>query len=550
MARRLLVALVAVVLLVVALPASAAAHAALQHSTPHGSSTLQRAPSSVRLDFNEPVEASFGAVRVYDARGARVDTGKLGYAAGQRSVTVGVRDGLGRGIYTATYRVVSADGHPVSGGFAFGVGLQVRAGSATPEVAELLARTGAGVGVEGLYGLARGLHYATLLLLIGAIVFRLLVWPARSPARWPARTLLSAAVVGLLASLAGIALQGALGAGVPLTDALNGAILSGSLDTRTGYAWLLRAIVWAAVIIYLAIFRSFTSHWHAVGLVAPVGLLVASLPYAGHADTQSPQVVLIPADALHVLAAGAWLGGLVLLLVCFWPRRSSALAEGAAEATARFSRLALPAIVVLLVAGTVQAWFYLGSIGALLEHTYGWALIAKIVFVAAVGVLAAGNRRRTSQLTRKPDAATALRRSIRGEVLLAALVLAATATLVRAAPPATIENGPVVRALDLGPLRLQLDIEPATSGANDLHLYLFDRRTGRQIDRVEALAVTLTQREKNIGPIRLDIPRKGPAHYELLHTAIGVAGEWTATITARVSDFDQHSVTTSFVIRP
>ena len=103
------------------------------------------------------------------------------------------------------------------------------------------------------------------------------------------------------------------------------------------------------------------------------------------------------------------------------------------------------------------------------------------------------------------------------------LVLAATATLVRAAPPATIDDGPVVRELDLGPMRLQMDIEPATVGPNDYHLYLFDRRTGAQIDRVEELTVKLVQRDKGIGPITLDIPRKGPAHYELRNSTLGVA---------------------------
>ena len=122
-----------------------------------------------------------------------------------------MRDGLRRGVYSTTYRVVSADGHPVSGGFAFGVGKQVTAQRGTPQVADLLARSAASPAVEGAYGIARALHYAALLLLVGAVFFGLLVWPAGSAARWPGRVLLAAAVVGLLAAVAGIALQ-ALGA--------------------------------------------------------------------------------------------------------------------------------------------------------------------------------------------------------------------------------------------------------------------------------------------------------------------------------------------------
>ncbi|MDX6681961.1 MAG: copper transport protein [Solirubrobacteraceae bacterium] len=549
--RRPTVAFVAAVALAWALPAAASAHAVLQHTTPHQNAAVGAAPSSVRLDFNEAVEVSFGAVRVYDQRGRRVDSGDVAHPDGrQHSVTVGVRGGLGRGVYTTTYRVVSADGHPVSGGFAFGVGEPVTARRGTPQVADLLARSSAGPAVEGAYGVARGLHYAALLLLVGAVFFGLLVWPVGSTARWPRRALLVAAIVGLLAALAGIALQGALGGGVSLGHALDSAMLRGSLETRTGHTWLLRSAAWALLVVVLALRRGDGSRWERLGLGLPVAFLVGTLPYAGHADTQAPRALLIPADVLHVLAAGAWLGGLVLLLVCFWPRRGAPLGDGAAQATARFSRLALPAIVVLVAAGSAQAWFYLGSVGAFLRTTYGWALLAKIVLVSLIVALAAGSRRRTARLDDgEIDTARRLRRAMRAEVACAVLVLAATATLVRAAPPATIDDGPVVRELDLGPMRLQMDVEPAAVGPNDYHLYLFDRRTGAQIDRVEQLTVRLVQRDKAIGPITLDVPRAGRAHYELRDSALGVRGTWEATVVARVSDFDEYSATTRFEVR-
>ena len=551
-ARRLPVVLAAAVALAWALPGQAAAHAVLQHTTPHQNSAVSAAPSTIRLDFNEPVEVSFGAVRVFDQHGARVDSGTVGHPGGtQSSITVGVRGGLGRGVYTTTYRVVSADGHPVSGGFAFGVGEPVTARRDTPQVADLLARSAASPAVEGAYGIARGLHYGALLLLVGSVFFGLFVWPAAGSARWPGGVLLGAAVAGLLAALAGIALQGALGAGVSLGHALDAPVLEGSLDTRTGHAWLLRAAVWAFLVVLLALFRGGRSRWERLGPALPAAVLVGTLPYGGHAATQSPGALLIPADVLHVLAAGAWLGGLVLLLVCFWPRRQAALEAGAAEATARFSRLALPAIAVLVAAGSAQAWLHLGSVGALVRTTYGLALLAKIALLCLIVALAAANRRRTSRLS-QGDVGTApqLRRAMRAEVVLAVLVLAATATLVRAAPPATIDDGPVVRELDLGPIRLQLDIEPATVGPNDYHLYLFDRRTGAQIDRVEELTVRLVQREKDIGPITIAIPRKGPAHYELRNSTLGVRGTWSATITARVSEFDEYAAKTEFEVKP
>jgi len=178
-------------------------------------------------------------------------------------------------------------------------------------------------------------------------------------------------------------------------------------------------------------------------------------------------------------------------------------------------------------------------------------MVAKIALLSLIVALAAANRRRIPRLSGGDvDAVRQLRRAMRAEVVFAVLVLAATATLVRAAPPATIANGPVVRELNLGRMRLQIDIEPATVGPNDYHIYLFDRRTGAQIDHVEQLTVKLVQHDKNIGPITLDIPRKGPAHYELRNSTLGVRGTWDATVSARVSDFDEYSAKTEFEVRP
>jgi copper transport protein len=552
-ARPLAVAFFAAVALALLAPAGAGAHAVLTHTAPHQNSSVDQAPREVRLEFNEPVEASFGAVRVFDRDGSRVDSGDLSRPGGKRdSIAMGLDGGLGRGIYTATYRVVSADGHPVSGGFSFGVGVPVPAGGGrgAPDVAKLLERSDAGPFVEGSYGVVRGLHYAALLLVVGALFFRLFVCPPGGDARWPGRVLLIAAVVGLATAVAGIVLQGAVGAGVSLGGALDSTVVEGALSTRTGEAWLARAFAWLVVLAFVLLFPRRPSRVELLGLALPAAVLVGSLPYAGHADTQSPRAVLIPADVLHVLAAGAWLGGLVLLLVAFWPRRSATPDAGAATATARFSRLALPAIVVLVAAGALQAWFYLDSVGALFDSTYGLALLAKIALLAAVVGLAVGSRRRVARLAgRAGGTAQGLRRSMRAEILVALVVLAATATLVRAAPPAAEASGPVVRELDVGPLRLQMDIEPAKVGPNALHLYFFDRRTGAQVDRVKQVTVRLNQPEKKIGPIKLRIPRKGPAHYELLGQALGVPGKWEAEIDVRISRFDQHTAETTFELR-
>jgi copper transport protein len=559
---RLLAVVLAALAGSLALPAGAAAHAVLTHSTPHRGATVSEAPEAIVFDFNEPVEVSFGALRVFDEDGERVDAGEIVRPNGSsRSVGVKVGD-LGRGLYTATFRVVSADGHPVSGGFTFGLGVAVAKGGTAPDVADLLEESDAGPLVEGTYGAARGLHYAALLLLVGGVVFAVFLWPggtrpegdapeggaaARGDAAevgdapWPRRLLVGAAATGLLCSLAGVVLQGALGGGVSLGSALDRDIVEASLETRTGEAWAIRAGLWAAVLAVVALMRR-PAFAPAAVLMALAAALVVSLPLAGHADTQEPQALLVPADVVHVIAAGAWLGGLVILVVAYWRRTH---APGAAEATRRFSSLALYAVLAIAAAGAAQAWFYLDGPGSLFTTTYGVSLLAKIVLLGVIVAIASGNRRRVRDLVRTG----ALKRAMRAEVAVAVLVLAATAVLVRAAPPASIASGPVESELDLGPMRLEMVIEPATTGPNDFHLYLFDRKSGAQIDRIEELTVSLTQEDKGIGPIKVEIPRKGPAHYEQLDEALGVPGTWQVRVDARVNDFDAFSARDTFEVR-
>lgn len=521
-------------------PAAASAHAVLTHSTPHRDATVDVVPQRVQVDFNEPVGTSVGAVRVFDEQGERVDDVSLTRPKPE-SVAVDMPDELPPGLYTATYRVMSADGHPVSGGLVFGVRTAVRAGSTGPPVEELLRRQEAGPTVEALYGIARGLSYGALLLLIGAVVFRLLVW--RAPGRWPGRLLLAAGLTGLLASAAAFPLQGLLATGLGLGALLDGPVLSASADANAGLASAIRAGLWLALLAALLPRRTW-ARGDTVVVAALVAGIVATLPWGGHAGTQEPGAVLVPADVAHVVGAGAWLGGLVCLLVAFWPRGAAPGDPGTAAATGAFSRLALASVVLLVVAGTVQAWWYLGSVGALVEGAYGIALLAKIALVAVVVALGARNRR---LLLRPGGGGAQLRRIMRAEVGIAVLVLAATVVLVRAAPPVALAALPEERELVLGPMRMQMVAEPARVGSNAFHLYLFDRRTGAQIDRVDEMLMTLDHPGEGLN-FRIPVGRKGPAHYEVLGQPLPAAGRWRIRVEVRVGDFDLYTARTTIEV--
>lgn len=136
--RALAVALMLVgcFLLQVARPSPAAAHNYLVSSTPSDGAVLDTAPSEVTLEFNGPVGQKFATVVVAGSDGTTFQSGAPRVVGG--TVTQRVRPIGEDGTYRIAWRVVSSDGHPVSGTLEF----QLRTGDTTS--ADDAARSGAG----------------------------------------------------------------------------------------------------------------------------------------------------------------------------------------------------------------------------------------------------------------------------------------------------------------------------------------------------------------------------------------------------------------------
>ena len=118
-ALALLMALSAVWLLLWCVPAFA--HASLTEAYPADGATLTEPPEQVQLRFNEPVEAEFDPITVYGQEGDRVDEEDARVAPDDRRVLVADLGELPEGSYTVAWRVTSADGHPINGGYEFAV---------------------------------------------------------------------------------------------------------------------------------------------------------------------------------------------------------------------------------------------------------------------------------------------------------------------------------------------------------------------------------------------------------------------------------------------
>ena len=86
-----------------------------------------------------------------------------------------------------------------------------------------------------------------------------------------------------------------------------------------------------------------------------------------------------------------------------------------------------------------------------------------------------------------------------------------------------------------------MNVEPARVGANQIHIYFFDAKTGAPFARVKELKVTATLPEKGIGRCRSKPQLSGPGHYTIPGALLSASGEWQVELTVRVSAFDEYS---------
>jgi len=125
-------------------------------------------------------------------------------------------------------------------------------------------------------------------------------------------------------------------------------------------------------------------------------VLLASLAGTGHAQIEegSMNVIHVASDAAHLLAAGAWLGGLVLLgfILLDYSRGDGEPIVDVDRILLRFSSMGYVAVATLIVSGLVNSWFLVNSVSNLLKTPYGQILLGKLALFAAMLVLAAANR--------------------------------------------------------------------------------------------------------------------------------------------------------------
>jgi copper transport protein len=431
---------VLVALLALVAPARASAHATLLRTVPADGRTLQRAPSAVRLEFDDRVHVGSGNAAVANATTESV----LGAPPEARGsvLVLPLRAHLADGAYTVRWSIVSQDGHPEQGVLAFAVG----SGVARPVLS-------AGTPLSWNDVVLRALFFLGVLVGGGAAIFGHAV-----------RGMLGERLTRPLAHLLFFAL---------LATFLGGSGISHDAVTGTRFALVLKIALIVALAGGAAAALAPTIPWLlAVAGTAAVGLLAAPTLMGHPLDRDQPGLLSPLVDVAHTTAAAVWLGGLVALVYVL-PRSG---ADGRDAAVRRFSASALAAVVVLAASGLGRALMELSAVSQVWSTSYGRTLIVKTaLFVPLLGVgwLNRALFLRAFSLLRR---SAALEAGVLGGIVVAVAVLtqlrpgvetsraASAATPLQAAqPPALPPRSAVVDARELGTLAVAVARTPGVA---------------------------------------------------------------------------------------
>ncbi|WP_236192127.1 copper homeostasis membrane protein CopD [Pseudomonas paraglycinae] len=266
--------------------------------------------------------------------------------------------------------------------------------------------------------------YVDLLLLFGLALFGLYSVEAVLRFRPMLRGM---ALIGALLSVAGLVLMTRAMSGETEFAALWPHLQMMVLETDVGLAWTLRMIALIVVMI-----------WPGLWLASMAGTVaLASLAWSGHGAMDNAWHLL--SDILHLLAAGAWLGAMLALILM---ARLDALCSEArirslADSVKRFEGVGAAIVLILSVTGVANYLFIVGpTLGEVLLGTYGILLAIKVVLFGGMLVLAALNRFHLGPLLEQSlragqhqVAANALRRSVASELVIALLIVGLVAWL-------------------------------------------------------------------------------------------------------------------------
>lgn len=592
----------------VVLPGTTLAHAKYLRSTPESGAMVSNPPTRIDVWFTETVASGVSSIQIYDADHRRIETTTSTVDPNDAHHLSVELPSLDPGVYTVVWANVSSDdGHPAKGGFAFT--LLTPAGSSVPSAApsEVTTTTtdlisGSSDSVAQTVNLVAGwlVMLAFVLAGGGALFLLLCLAPAlRQPGtggnvlwmqlnRRFALIAIAAAVIGAFAALATLFAKANIATGKTVVQILSSGVLGHMLAPWSGRIWIAREVAFVAIFVMAIAWLLSTRRGGALSrqrgslalsVIAFLGLSGLALQAldshlaAGHVARDGPLGIV--ALALHLVAVGAWIGGLgigALLLVPVWRGLDGELRKAiTSKGIARFSMLGLASVALIGLSGIYVTVLMIPSAGDLLSSTYGLALDLKVILFFALIIIGALNRTTLASLAAAAPSALEdavhragerLLKAMRREFVIAGVILLAAAIMLSVGPPSVAlrfgttnlmttvdlqpasssagspmtEAGPdsttYASQAKAGDLSVTIKVDPAVAGASNTFSLSVRDADGAPVSGAE-VKLWLTAKAFDMGTQMLKAEPTSPGSYQVESPALAAPGEWDTQVVIR-----------------
>ncbi|MFK4307021.1 copper transport protein [Bacillus sp. RC242] len=540
--RRLGAWLLIACVLIILIPKSASAHAYVVKSNPAENETLKKAPSVVKIEFDEDIQvSSFNTLFVRDTSGKRVDLKDAHIDKKNKKILeAGLKENLKNGLYSIQWKAISADGHPIQGVIPFRIG-SAEAGTDDIKVEEM------GYVPQIDLIMERGILYTSFSLFIGVLLFNLILYKgSASQVQSRSKKIIWISLFGIFISLLfNLPLQAKINADVSWLEAFDPILLKETLQLSVfGYVWITQMALISTLMIvtYFAVKREKLSSFKvwSIPILLFIGLLVMKA-FNSHAYGLKFKEIAVVMDFLHLFAASLWMGGLssiVLLLrkeddkwTMYW------------DAIKRFSPWATGAVIVILLTGLFNSTFFIPTIHSLFDTKYGLALLAKILLFVCMGILGI-----IHYVKGRMRAQQRLGATVKVEFIIGIIVFVIVAFMTNVQTPPMPPTGPFTESkqLDNG-YELTLHVSPNKVGQNTFHITLQDEN-GQPVTDMEQIVLTTQSLDMNMGKGSFKVSAVSPGEYEAEGMYINMTGNWNIQVHGLTKSLDSFDTDYKFIV--
>lgn len=499
-------------------PVTAFAHASLIESQPSNSSVLRSAPAAAVLRFNEPVAPL--VFKLVSPDGSIKPLNQISVIPDGLNITLPRTEAAGT--YMLSWRVISADGHPVGGALSYSVGSPSSGAKsvATPSSPALIA----------VIWLVRFGLYVSLFLGIGGVAFRAFFSSdTDEPPRW----------INALIYSSWLLLPVAVGThGLDALSASWDQLLSWSpwkTSLGTTYGMTAALMLAASLVAYAGNIRKKARLGASVVALVLLGIALAS---SGHAASAPPSWLARPTVFLHAVAISLWIGSLGPLISVLGNTQGSQILRN-------FSRTIPWILVILLATGIILTTLQLRHINELWLSDYGKILCAKLVLLSALLAVAAFNRYVLTARAEQGNhhAVRKLKKLITVEIILVLLILAAATTWRFTTPPRALAPSlSVASHVHIHTAEAMADVTLIPRGAHQVEAQVFlVNGEGAPLKAKEVL-MKFSAPQQGLEPLVEEMRLGENETWKTKAFALPATGRWHVHLDVLISDFESISL--------